>query len=80
MKIGGGCDRRVLRRIFGSKRDKQTAPCRNFHIEEFHDLSASPNIIQMMRWVEYVTRMGQNTNAYVVLCGETSRTHTTWKT
>jgi hypothetical protein len=53
----------VLRRIFRSKRD-EIIGCRKFHDEEFHKLHSSPNKIRMiksrtMRWVGYVTRMGE---------------------
>jgi hypothetical protein len=40
---------RVLRRIFGPKRDKVTGEWRKLHNEELHDLYASPSIIRMMK-------------------------------
>jgi hypothetical protein len=48
-------DNRVLRRIFGSKRDKMIG-WRKLYNEELHNLYSLPNIIQMiksrrMRWV-----------------------------
>jgi hypothetical protein len=50
---------RVLRRIFGSKRDEITGDWRKLHNEELHNLYSSPNIIRMtesrrMRWAERV--------------------------
>ena len=37
-------ENRVLRRIFGPKRDKVTGEWRNLHNEKHNDLYASPNI------------------------------------
>jgi hypothetical protein len=57
-------ENRVLRRIFGSKRDEVTGDWRKLHNEELHNLSSSPNIIRMiksrrMRWAGNVARMGR---------------------
>jgi hypothetical protein len=54
---------RVLRRIFGPKREEVAGDWRRLHNEELHNLYASPNIIRViksrrMRWVGYITRMG----------------------
>jgi hypothetical protein len=38
----------VLRRIFGSKREKVAGGCRRLHNEELHKLYASPNIIRVI--------------------------------
>jgi hypothetical protein len=56
-------ENRVLRRIFGPKRDEVTGGWRKLHNEELHNLYSSPSIIRMiksmrMRWAEHVTRMG----------------------
>jgi hypothetical protein len=40
-------ENRVLRRIFGPKRDEVTGECRRLHNEELKDLYSSPNIIQI---------------------------------
>jgi hypothetical protein len=42
-------ENRVLRRIFGQKRDEVTGGWRKLHNEEFHNLYSSPNIITMMK-------------------------------
>jgi len=54
---------RVLRRIFGPKRDEVTGKWRRLHNEELYDLYCSPNIFQViktrrMRWAGYVARTG----------------------
>jgi hypothetical protein len=42
-------DGKVLRRIFGPKRDEMTGDWRKLHIEELHNLYSSPNIIRMKK-------------------------------
>jgi hypothetical protein len=54
---------RVLRIIFGPKRDEVTGEWRKGH-EEFHDLYSSPTILRViksrrMRWAGHVARMGR---------------------
>jgi hypothetical protein len=55
-------ENRVLRRIFGEKRDEVTGDWRELH-NELHNLYSSQSIIRMikskrMRWVGHVVRMG----------------------
>jgi hypothetical protein len=55
---------RVLRRIFGPKRDEVTGGWRKPHNEELTDLYSSPNIVRViksrrMKWVGHVARMGR---------------------
>jgi hypothetical protein len=38
---------RVLRRIFGPKRDEVTSEWRKLHSEDFTDLYSSPNIVRV---------------------------------
>jgi hypothetical protein len=57
-------ENRVLRRIFGPKRDEVTGDWRKLHNYELHNLYSSPNIIKMiksrrMRWTGHVARMGR---------------------
>jgi hypothetical protein len=57
-------ENRVLRRIFGRKRDEVTGGWRKLRNEELHNLYFSPNIIRMMksrrmRWAGHVARMGR---------------------
>jgi hypothetical protein len=40
---------RVLRRMFGLKRDEMTRDWRKIHNEELHNLYSSPNIIRMIK-------------------------------
>jgi hypothetical protein len=53
-------ENRVLRRIFGPKRDGVTGGWRKLHNEDLHNLYSSPSVIRIikskrMRWAEYVT-------------------------
>jgi len=57
-------ENRVLRRIFGPKRNEVTRQWRKLHNEELKDLYCSPNIVRMiksrsMRWAGHVVRMGE---------------------
>jgi hypothetical protein len=42
-------ENRVLRRIFGPKREEVTGECRKLHSEELHFLNCSPNIIRRIK-------------------------------
>jgi hypothetical protein len=42
-------ENRVLRRIFGAKRDEMTGDWRKLHNEELHNLYSSSNIIRMVK-------------------------------
>jgi hypothetical protein len=61
-------ENRVLRKIFGPKRDEVTGEWRKLHNEELHDLYSSPSIFRIikarMRWAGHVARMGEKRNAY----------------
>jgi hypothetical protein len=65
-------ENRVLRRIFGPKRDDVTWEWRRLHNEEPHDLYSSSNIIRVIksrRWAGHVARMGEKRDAYRILVG-----------
>jgi hypothetical protein len=66
-------ENRVLRRIFGPKREEDGS-WRKLHIDELHSLYSSPNIIRViksrrMRWAGHVARMGEGRGVYSVLVG-----------
>ena len=66
---------RVLRRVFGPKRDEVTGEWRKLHNEELSDLYSLPNIVRVvksrrMRWAGNVARMGQGRGVYRVLVGK----------
>jgi hypothetical protein len=61
-------ENRVLKGIFGPKRDEVTGEWRKLHNEELRDLYSSPSIIRIiksrrMRWAGHVARMGKKRNA-----------------
>jgi hypothetical protein len=65
-------ENRVLRRIFGPKRDDETEKWRKLHNEELNDLYCSSNVIlviksRRIRWAGYAARMEERTCAYRVL-------------
>jgi len=69
-------ENRVLRRVFGPKRDEVTGEWRKLHNEELIDMYSLPNIVRVvksrrMRWAGHVARMGQGRGVYRVLVGET---------
>jgi hypothetical protein len=68
-------ENRVLRRIFGPKRDEVTGEWRELHNEEVHNLYSSPYIIRQVKstrmgWAGHVARMGEERKVYKVLVGK----------
>jgi hypothetical protein len=67
-------ENKMLRRIFGPKRDEVPEGWIKLHNEGLHNLNSSPNIIRMirlrMRWAGHVARMGKKRNAYRILVGK----------
>jgi hypothetical protein len=64
-------ENRVLRRIFGPKREV-TGGWRKLYDEELHNLYSSPNI-RSMRFSGHVACMGDKNNAYRILVGKPER-------
>ncbi|KAJ4451488.1 hypothetical protein ANN_02951, partial [Periplaneta americana] len=67
-------ENKVLRIIFGAKRDEVTGEWRKLHNAELHALYSSPDIIRniksiCLRWAEHVALMGESKNPYRVLVG-----------
>jgi PAS domain-containing protein len=68
-------ENRVLRRIFGPKRDEVTGKWRKLHNKELHDLYPSASIIRMMklsrmRWAGHVTRIeGEGRRKRIIYIG-----------
>jgi hypothetical protein len=68
-------ENRVLRKVFGPKRNKVIGEWRRLHDEGLYALYSSPNIIRViksrsMRWAGHVACMGKKTDAYSVLVGK----------
>ena len=68
-------ENRVLRRVFGPRRDEVTGEWRKLHNEELNDLYSSPNIVQViksrkMRWAGHIAGMGDRKGTYRVLVGK----------
>jgi hypothetical protein len=66
-------ENRVLRRIFGPKRDVDGS-WRKLHNDELHNLISLPNIFRViksrrMRWAGHITLMGEGRGVYRVLVG-----------
>ena len=73
-----GVENRVLRRIFGRKRDEVTGEWRKLHSEELNDLYCSLNIFRVIksktfRWAGHVACMGEKRGVYRVLVGKPKR-------
>jgi hypothetical protein len=67
-------ENRVLRRVFGPKRDEVTEEWRKLHNEELNDLYTLSNIVRVvksrrMRWAGHVARMGEDRGVHKVLVG-----------
>jgi hypothetical protein len=66
-------ENRVLRKIFGTKRERDGS-WRKLHNDELHSLYSSPNIVRAiksrrMSWAGHVARMGEGRGVYRVLVG-----------
>jgi hypothetical protein len=68
-------ENRLLRRIFGPKRDVVIGGWRKLHNEGLYNFCSSPSIIRMIksrrvRWAGHVARLGEKRNAYRILVGK----------
>jgi hypothetical protein len=77
-------ENRVLRRIFGSKRDEVTGDWRKLHNEELHNLYSSPSIIRIIKsrrmgWSWHVALMGQEAECIQNFGGKSRRKETNRK-
>jgi len=68
-------ENRVLRKVFGTKRDEETDEWKKLHNEELNDLYSLPNIMRVvksrrMRWAGNVARMGEDRGVQRVLVGK----------
>jgi hypothetical protein len=66
---------RVLRRVFGPKRENETGEWRKLHNEDLNDLYSLPNIVRVVksrriRWAGHVARMGEERVMNKVLVGK----------
>ena len=67
-------ENKVLRKIYGPKRDEMTGEWRRLHNEELHGLYDSPDVVKIMksrrlRWAGHVARMGEKRRLYSILVG-----------
>jgi hypothetical protein len=65
-------ENRVLRRVFGPKREEVTGDWRKLHSEVVHNLYCSPNIVMASksrteRWEGHIARIGEMRNTYKIL-------------
>jgi len=68
-------ENRVLRRVFGPKRDEVTGEWRKLHNEELRDLYSLPSIVwvvklRRMRWAGHMARMGEGRGMHRLLVGK----------
>jgi hypothetical protein len=77
-------ENRVLRRVFGPKRDEVTGEWRKLHEEELSDLYSLLNIVRVvksrrMRWAGHVARMGEGRGVHRVLMGKPEGKRPLWR-
>jgi hypothetical protein len=68
-------ENRVLRRVFGPKRDEVTGEWRKLHDEKLNDRYSLHNIVRVvksrrMRWAGHVARMALKSDVHRVLVGK----------
>jgi hypothetical protein len=67
-------EKRMLRRVFGRKREEDGS-WRKLHNDELHSLYCSSNIVRMisssrMRWAGHVAHMGEGRGVYMFWLGD----------
>ncbi|KAJ4448437.1 hypothetical protein ANN_10453 [Periplaneta americana] len=80
-------ENKVLRKIFGAKRDEVTGEWGKLHNTELHALYSSPDLVRniksrRLRWAGHVARMGESRNAkatYLVLVGRPEGKRPLWR-
>jgi hypothetical protein len=77
-------EKRVLRRIFGPKRDGVAGKWRKLHIDVLKDLYFSPSIVHVIklrkiRWVRHAACVGKSTGVYRVLVGKPEGKRPLWR-
>jgi hypothetical protein len=68
-------ENRVLRRVFGPKRDEVTGEWRKLHSKKLSDLYSLPSIVRVVksrriRWAGHGGRMGEGRGVHRVLVGK----------
>ena len=68
-------ENRVLRRVFGPKRDEVIGEWKKLHNDVLNDLYCSPNIVRViksrkMRWVGHIAHMGEVRGMHRILVGK----------
>jgi hypothetical protein len=71
-------ENRMLRRIFGPKREEVSGDWRKLNNEELRNLYSSPIInriikLRRFRWAEQVAQMGEKSIAYRIMVGKKER-------
>ena len=69
-------ENRILRRVFGPKRD-ENGEWRRLHNEELHFLYRSPNIVKVitprrLSWAGHVARMEEGRSAFKILTSKSA--------
>jgi hypothetical protein len=79
-------ENRLLRKIFGSKRNEVTGVWRKLYNEELHDLYSSPNIVRVIKskrtgWAGHEARLGEGRGVHRDLVGkpEGKRPRSSWE-
>jgi hypothetical protein len=74
-------ENRVLRRIFGTKRDEVTGEWRKLHNEKLNDLYSSPNVVRVIKSRRMrCSAYGAKESHIQGFGGETLRKVFTWET